>query len=374
MKKKVGIITFHRALNFGAMLQAFALQQVLLERFDTEILDYRCTVIENTYYPKKSLRAFIKYMLRWIFKYNRTKHSYIKRKKFCEFSQKYLRKSNNIYTEKEVLQADSEYDAFVTGSDQVWNLRLTEGDFNYYLEFASDQKRFSYAGSFGNLDIITEYPERERIRSLLNSIAIPLLREDEGFAVLEKLQVSSRNRALKVCDPVFLLSQNDWISKLNLTPVKGNYVLAYFVAQQSNALEFAKQLGNMFELEVRYINASAKYEDCPSWCINDMDEGPKQFLELLLGAKYVVTTSFHGMALSIVLNKQFYYELSKELSNSNSRLETISKVFNLSDREIMSKEIPKNLSQINYSEINDILEKYAKSSKDILFNSLEAIQ
>ena len=372
-KKKIGIMTFHRALNFGAMLQAFALQQVLSERFDTEIVDYRCAAIENTYYPKKGWRAFIKYILRWAFRYSRTKHSYIKRKHFCDFSNQYLQKSSIIYTENKIFEANFLYDAFVAGSDQVWNPTLTAGDFNYFLEFASEGKKFSYAGSFGNLNRLIEYTDRERIQTLLNDIAMPLLREDEGFTVLEKLQVSSRDRAQKVCDPVFLLLKDTWIKKLQLSPARGKYVLVYFVAPQSNALEFARQLGDKFHLEIRYMDASARYEDCPTWCKNNMDAGPKQFLELLLGAEYIVTTSFHGMALSIILNKQFYYELSREVINSNSRLETISEMFKLSDREILEKEVPVDLTQIDYTEINDILQKYAERSKEILFHSLEGI-
>lgn len=372
-KRKIGIVTFHRALNFGAMLQAFALQQTLSEKHDAKLLDYRCAAIEGSYYPQGGVRGSVKFGLKWILRHKRTKHAYLKRKNFINFSDKYLETTDISYTKDNVAEANRSFDTFICGSDQVWNPGITGEDYNYFLEFADAGKKFSYAGSFGNIGDILSHPRKEKIKRLLSDFRIPLIREDDGFQVLNCLKVENAERAQKVCDPVFLLSREEWIEKLGLKPVDGKYILVYFVAKQTNALEIAKKMAERLQMDVRYLDAAGRYEDCPDWCINEMDAGPKRFLELLLGAEYVLTTSFHGMAFSTILNKQFYYELDKGTGNRNSRLETIAEVFGLQEREITSENMPDYETAIDYQVVNEKLAKYSGESKKLLFQSLESI-
>lgn len=65
--KKIGIMTFHRAKNYGAMLQSYALQETLNKKFDTYLVDYRCPEIEEKYYVKKTLVRKIKNFLKLFF-------------------------------------------------------------------------------------------------------------------------------------------------------------------------------------------------------------------------------------------------------------------------------------------------------------------
>lgn len=146
----VGILTFHRALNYGAVLQAYALKTAIETKgHKAEIIDYRNSVIESLYkYPKlsdqKTIKDKIKYILcsRW---------EKSKRDKFELFRKTQLEIENaKAYTEGDIADIKDLYDVFLVGSDQVWNPDAHNFDKNFYLDFVSQKhKKHSYAASFG---------------------------------------------------------------------------------------------------------------------------------------------------------------------------------------------------------------------------------
>lgn len=144
-KKRIGILTFHRAINYGAALQAYALSCVLQEKYDVDIIDYECEKItKNNNLESSKLKKFVKYIMyprMMIDKKRRTD-------KFNDFISNWLPLSV-AYNKSNIKFANERYDAFVVGSDQVWNLRVTGDDMNYFLEFAANKKKYSYAASFG---------------------------------------------------------------------------------------------------------------------------------------------------------------------------------------------------------------------------------
>ena len=145
---KVAIITFHRAINYGAVLQTYALSRYLKESgYDVQVLDYRAEAIENSYKIKFGLDAYsLKRMLLSPF-------SEKKKREFYRFIDKNIPHTRSLYTQDDLRKEAQKFDFIVTGSDQVWNSQWTEGDEAYLLNFCKDEQKVSYAASIGKSSI-----------------------------------------------------------------------------------------------------------------------------------------------------------------------------------------------------------------------------
>lgn len=371
--KKVGIITFHRAINYGAKLQAYALQEVLKEKCDISIIDYRCPFIENSYYGKKN-KVSLKTIIKYLFFYGKIRR--IKKEKdklylkFNNFDQKFLILSEKEYFQNNISEANNVYDIFISGSDQVWNLRMTGHDWNYYLDFAEERKKYSYAASFGG-DILNE--DANNIGLKLKHFQSILVREDRGAKIVYD---TTNRKVLTVCDPVFLIRKEEWISGLNLNKEKLNekYVLLAEVAPMTYSFEFAKKLAKKENLKIYYINIKGRIKLPYGFkCLNSI--GPCEFLDLILNASYVVTTSFHALAYSLIFNVPFFYELDKSIVNNNDRIINLVDELKIEKREITSKVLSGDYNnRLDWNKINSIIEDYSCRSKEILFKSLNIMQ
>lgn len=361
--KKAGIITFHRAINCGAVLQAYALQEKLKQNFDVYILDYRCDYIEEVYYnPDKYstlLRKVAKNIIFW------KKHYYYKKKrqKFEYFQQNYLHLSQ-IYRNNNIGKANEIFDLFIAGSDQIWNPIFSHGDENYFLGFADRGKKYSYAASFGGKQVDDAY--RKKITALLNEFSSVLVREEEGKEYADFLL--GEKRAVTVCDPVFLLDKKEWKNKLGLKEKDGEYILLYLIAKTRYAVDFARQISRTTGKKVLFFNASGR-KNVDAEFTDIRDAGPVDFLNYILGASCVITSSFHALAFSIIFNIPFYYELNHETINSNSRIENIAKIFGIIDREITDV-APQTICPLNWMEINERVKAYSDNSMQVLTDSI----
>ncbi|MDR0919183.1 MAG: polysaccharide pyruvyl transferase family protein, partial [Oscillospiraceae bacterium] len=366
-EKKVGILTFHKAINYGAVLQAYALSNTLLEYYSVDILDYECKQISrNNNIETNKLKKIIKCLI-----YHRMMSDKKKRiSKFNEFVRKYLPLSVE-YNESNIKLANDKYDAIVVGSDQVWNLRVTGYDMNYYLRFANDDKKYSYAVSFGGSPSVFEGNKKE-INKALSSFQALLVREKDAVEYIKK-EITATVPKL-TCDPVFLLSKDVWIKKMNLVRnnTKKGYIFVYIVAPDEFSINFAMNLAKDHNLDV-VVNQLYKGKNAyVKGTISRMDAGPIEFQQLILNAAYVVTTSFHAMAFSLIFNIDFYFELSKDPKSKNSRLINLAEIFSMEDREIKSGQCnPKN---IEWNTVNFKIKEYAEGSKTILFDSLKTIK
>lgn len=362
--KDIAILTFHRAINCGAVLQAYALQEVLLSKYNAYILDYRCDYIEDVYYNKEnagsSFRKLVKKIL--FFRMNRKKQ--FRRDKFIEFQGNYLNLSRTFISST-VVDANELFDYFVVGSDQVWNLLLSHGDWNYFLDFADNEKKYSYAASFGGA---IDDSEQCAFAQKLSGFRSILVREKEGIQIVN--QLVEDKKVSVVCDPVFMMSRLDWIERFSLeTKPKEKYIIVYLIAKTQYAIDFARNLGKMLGTKVYFINNSGTRKIDRGF-VDIRDAGPIDFLSLILNAEAVVTSSFHAMAFSLIFNKPFYYELNCQKKNSNSRIEDIAELFDVQDHQIFSS-TPKQHMSINWDKINKIIEDYSNRSKTILLDSLD---
>lgn len=360
---KIGILTFHRAENFGAVLQCYALQSYLESLgHKVEIIDYRCKAIEEVYYlfDLRSLfrlnivSAFISYFKRILLWKDRLE----KKRGYVSFRDKYLHLTKSIYKIKE----DLGYDAYITGSDQVWNTSLLHG-FNriYFLDFptSKEAKKISYAVSSEQQAIKNLYLYKDKLCSILNQFNSISVRED-NFA---KELSNYTSTHIEVCvDPTFLIPKEKYL-QLAIKPKEQNYILVYHMAEIPEGSTIADQLAEATGYSIIEIHAHFKKRKDPNRHKENL--GPLELLGYIAHANYIITSSFHGLAFSLILQKNFCI-VSRP---NNNRLLNILKLLNLENR-IISKTNSIPTSNIDYSIVTSKINKWTTQSKEYLIKSL----
>lgn len=358
--RKMGIITFHRANNYGAALQAYALQNTMENLgAKVEIIDYKNDLIFERYRIKnikeiRNIKEFIKYIIT-------IKDKKILKLKFENFYNNNYKLSKK-YDASNINLANEHYDGFITGSDQVWNVNLHGNDQNYFLDFVSkSKKRYSYAGSFGT-DKIKGYLDKNCIDNLMKFDLLSV-REENGQGIIDEL-INMNSEV--VLDPTLLLKRCEWEKLISNKKINYDYILIYKIADTPNLIKFSKMLAKKNRCKIVYIdNTYKKYFGMK----NVKTSSPTEFLMLFRDAKFVVTSSFHGLAFSINFEKNFYYELDNRKENNNSRLENLAKKIGVENREI--KHYKENFEKIDYTIIRNKLEKERNRSIDFLKNIIK---
>lgn len=292
---KFGIMTFSRANNYGAVLQAYALRKKLQDKgYESRLINYRCRTID-------AMHAFKKFKKDQTFRQNWDNFLwniifYPRMRAFDRFRKDIQTKD---YWPDTIAQASDEFDCFITGSDQVFNLALTGGDTAYYLDFASDKNiRAAYAVSMG--DYLEEYAEVYK----KNVPAFDLLsfREQTGADIIkDRLGISGE----VVPDPTLLYTGEEWIKLLNVKKKqpKKPYLCVYALTEKPELFAAAEKIADELGLEIHIITRRVK-------CAGKGDKyvriiGPEDFVSEIYNADYVVTPSFHGTVFSILLGKPF---------------------------------------------------------------------
>lgn len=336
---KIKTITCHDVYNYGASLQALALQSFLeFLGHEVKIINYKPNYLSfhyrlSTYIPNDLYRykPSLKYgIVRFCFIIYRFFLSFgsIKRKRsFDKFTRSYLHltKKYKNYDVLSKLELNNIVDIYIAGSDQIWNSLYMENgkDPAFYLTFLpSNVKKIAYAASFGSTSI---HPNFKDIVSdwLLGFNAISV-REESGLSILKQLNIDSD----VVCDPVFLLGKEQWIKYCKHLP-QHDYILIYNVGYINyQMVEMAKLLSRKFDLKV--------YSILDKYLIDEIDDniinaGPIEFISYINNANYVVTNSFHATAFSMIFNKQFYTYTFTDKSNS-SRMTHLLNTIGLMDR------------------------------------------
>lgn len=354
---KRGILTFHNVYNYGAILQAYALQRKLKEVTgeSVEIIDYTNDFLRSksprNILQVKNLKDKVKYLIM------RSDNKRI-RKKFKAFFEEYMTFSKKTYDRQNIKEANTEYDSFIVGSDQVWNDRLNGYDSTFFLDFVNNEKKKnSYAASFGFNSVTAEY--KNEYSTFLDRFDNISVREENGINLI--MEMINRDANL-VLDPTFLLTKMEWEEIAKDLKIKEKYILVYIVTLTPNLLKYAQELAKKEGYKIICIHRSYKnYRGVK----NIKDASIEEFLGYLKNAEYVFTTSYHGLILSLNFNKKVYFELAKSKQNYNSRLQTVINMFNIQDLEVQENSILEN-KKIDYQNINKILEEKRKSSIEFL--------
>ena len=324
--KKIGILTFHNANNYGAMLQAYALKQALSlnAQHDVDILNYHCPKLQQDYSLFSSLRlnpvSWCKCLL------TLPQKAYTA-SRFAGFRRRFLRDTPPLFPHTIAAYAQK-YDVLITGSDQVFHPRITRQDKNFFLAFNTPrEKNFSFAASFGlELDNLSE-PERLFIRENLAHLSRLSVREEQGAHIVRAL--TGRPARVDI-DPTFLLSHAQWQARCERPSVR-NYVLVYLMSQNPQLITFAQQLAKAQQCELVYISPRLTFKNRRRG-IRYMTPTVPQWLGLFDNARYVVTNSFHGLSFAINFNKPFFVGSAAKKVATNSRLENLLALTGLNDR------------------------------------------
>ena len=360
-KKSVAILTFHRAVNYGAVLQAYGLQTALNNLgFKADILDYRNDGVENYYYKTfkgKNLKGAVKSIVT-----HKTQKE--RNKKFIEFSKQYLNYSEKTYNRKTVIHSKDLYDYFIVGSDQMWNLPAIHYDKTYFLDFVTDNfKKKSYAISMGKIsDCEKDYGD---YYPLINDFDNISLRENAGKNFLEKNV--SKDITIDL-DPSFLLESSQW-REISKSPQIDNYALIYSVNLTANVIETGRKYAKENGLKLVLVTLRNKEIPLQDNEFNLSCCSPTEFLGLVDNAKCVVTNSFHGTAFSVVLGTNFWTVKNSAQGLDNSRMETLLNTFNLSDRHISAPDEATDILT-DFSKAEEILSKLRNKSISNLIDSL----
>lgn len=295
---KIGILTIHGVYNYGAMLQAYALQEYLeIDHNDVEIIDYRPRAIYapyeldlNFWIPpfKRTLRSVYEHILRF--------HKFSRFKKFRNND---LNLSKIIYRELNS-STTFDYDLIITGSDQIWNPEITNYDDTFFLPFWCG-KKIAYSSSFGSSNINNEW--LDTAGHYLNSFEAVGVREKYSLNSLKERNINALMDA--VLDPVFLLNKDYWDSFSNVhMELPREYVLYYSLEDNEDLLNAAKTISEEHAIPIIGIHPFKSSIYGVDISINNI--GPKEFVNLIKNSKMVVTNSFHGVAFSIVYTKKLY--------------------------------------------------------------------
>ena len=354
---KIGIITFQNAVNYGAVLQTYALQETLKTLgASPEIIDYQCTKINNMYapFPKvKSIRSLISNIV-W---YKRKKKKKIA---FESFENKYFNLTDKKYfSKKELEKTNNIYDIFISGSDQIWRSESSDSDTTYFLDFVKNRnKKYSYAASFGSDKIEDEI--KEKYKKLLSDYKTLSVREEQGKKIIANLL---QKEARVDLDPTFLVEKDRW-QKIQKNPTeKEKYIVLFIIKKSEKIFRFAEKLAEKTGYKLIYISNDRKKE------VNAKYVGgisPEEWLGYFNNAEYIVTNSFHGVAFSIILNKKFFLELQPYPAKANARLENIMDTFNLRDREIVNGDNKNIYKDIDYNTVNKKIDESKKNSINYL--------
>lgn len=358
---KIGIVTIHRASNYGAVLQAFALKEFLKGlNYEAELVDYRCSSIESMYkdmYGKMfSFKTKVKNTLTWSVQKKRNK-------KFAGFIEAELgcTEETSCYTTSQLEQCNEHYDIFVSGSDQIWNPFCTGDDKHYFLDFVKDdKKKYSYAASLGSVS--EAFKVNETYKNLLNKYQEISVRENKGKDIIKEM--TGRDAVVHL-DPTFLLEKEVWEAKAKEANVvaKKPYLLIYSLALPKSIQDFAENYAKSNNLEVIYITLNNLFTIKNKKKCKVVTCSPIEFLSYIKQAECVVTNSFHGVAFSIIFNKKFYVEKNANPNHDNSRLENILEYMGLLERFVVNGTVNNKETEIDYSNIN---EKIANMRNEVI--------
>lgn len=344
---KVGILTFHNAHNYGAVLQVYALKTVLRRQgHEVVVLNYRNKAITE-HYPVILDTSDERKQEDWKRQYER----------FEEFINQFLLEGNtDVLCLKDLEEMD--IDCFISGSDQVWEAGLTGGvDPVYFLDFKTKAKKVSYAASKA-VSCINE-KQKEYFYRCLSGFSDVSVRENELASELREIGIQGEG----VLDPTLLLEAEDY--NLWDSPIEKRheeYILVYYIVEDQALTRCSQAVAEKLKLplkEIHFYRMENSTEDQMADC------GPREFLNLFRNAECILTNSYHGVIFSIIFQKTFYAVYGKD-----SRKDGLLIKLGLESRHIRKNDEIK-IRKIDYTNPMNLLGKEKAASLNFLNNALE---
>ncbi len=390
IKKRVGIITMHKVPNFGSALQAYALQQKVDSLgCDAEIIDYyypneyHCKKQGLNYFPQRSLvRLFLLNIVGQILlffhigKFKKKSIECIERflvqKNYRRFYRKYFKLSRFYGSKDSIKNCPPDYEIYMTGSDQVWNSCFIGDDSAFFLGFAGVGKpKVSYAASISNRGIDKEY--EGKYQQYLKDYKSVSVREASTAKIVSDL---IDHDVSVVCDPSLLLDKDEWLEICpKKTLVDGEFLLLYVQSYSfdpyPNIVSFTQKMAQRLGLKVVVLMGLKDGYAIEGASVFET-AGPFEFLQLFRGARFVITTSFHGTAFALNFRKDFY-SVVKKIDGEDCRISDLLRQCSAEHHllEIDSLESEENLPEAGMAEKETLgLQQFRDQSLDFLRDTL----
>lgn len=357
---KIGIVTlYHNNFNYGGLLQAYALQHVLNN------LGHES---EQISYANSSRTRYFLARTKNIFRLMKTSKLKKRRKTTKRFAKKIPH--SKLYFKSNINNLNKYYDGFVVGSDQVWNPLWINRFFK--LDFANDNKlKVAYAASITKSSLTKE--EERMFLELFKKFNAVSLREQLSVDLFkDKTEVN----LISTLDPTLLLSKEEWDEVVSNPIIEGDYLFCYFLSGNKTIREYAAKYAknnNLKLVTIPFLSNTYRNIDLDFGDQKIMDAGPSEFISLIKHAKIVFTDSFHGSVFSHLYSVPFFC-FGLHGDKSDVRLETLTNLFNTSDRYIQNPDkIKYDYFKKEFSKVQ-ISENYLKEKEKSLNFLKEAIK
>lgn len=373
--KKIGIITYHSAYNFGSTLQAYATQEALKKLgYDCEIINYRMP--EQKYYYEKNIR--IRYGVKSTIKDILQLQNYKKRKQrangYERFIHDFLMLSPEFNEPEQVMKYWNRYDLIVSGSDQIWNKHSNElhrSSWNYmypYTLMGYRKGKVSYASSVGNMICKKEIQILIKMITGFDSISFREKKSSDEYSKLLKRSIQT------VLDPTFLLNANDWIRRLRLKKNNRKYILYYDLAGLNgykNKMRELSRISSKYGIRIVVVTPLVSIPGKYHGLEFHPEYSTLEFMDAIYNADSIITDSYHGSILSVNLGKDVYSICGD--NGSDFRKTDLFQRLGLEDRLITGLKDKKllSLSPIDYDKVNMKLSVFRKDSLSYLKNAIE---
>lgn len=358
---KIKTITCHDVYNVGASLQAYALQQYLMNLgHDVEIIDYKPNYLSKHY----NIRAvnnpcFDRPIIRTVYLAmklpGRLKALKSERKKnFDRFRREKLKLTSKKYCSNEELIIDlPDADLFICGSDQIWNPLFQNGkDAAFFLDFVPEnRKKASYAASFA-VETISEL-DKIRMQEWLGSFDAISVREKSGISILERMGLKGKC----VCDPVLLLTREKWDS-ISQPFDSEKYLFVYDFDNSAFMMEVVQRIAKERNLKICSFFESSIADKVLK------DLGPQEFLGVIKNADVVLSNSFHATVFSVIYHKEFYVIERNEAINT--RMKDFLALLGLEERLISRQTLKLLNREINWKSVEEQIIPVIEESKEYL--------
>lgn len=379
---KLGIVSCYFIDNYGSVLQSYATQEYLRSRkidcdtVSVEKLKPYLSSKKKLYYMRSFLKPglflskYPMFKLKFLQKINFKGLGNFQRErtaKFDEFRKKIILSEKDASSFEELTQLSLGYDAFVIGSDQLWRPDNIFPDY-YTLNWVADGiPMYSYATSFGvsGLDAYSA----NKAKKFLERFSAVSVREKNGCDLIKDL---TGIQASLVCDPVFLLSAQQWetVCNMSICP-EGKYIFTYFLGENKEGRKFVRKLSEKTGLPVVGIIHNDAYMaldekiDYPFAAAS-----PAEFLGLIKNAEYVCTDSFHATAFSAIFNNKFYIfnRFKSKKHGTNQRIKSLLETLGMKERLVtkVGESLKNETEDIDYKLVNERLEVFINESRNFI--------
>lgn len=390
--KKIGLVTLYNSDNYGAMLQAYALQTTIGK------LGCECEIVRHDRFgvplkrERKTRRDQLNNIIQYLGLFLRTprvlsyawrawdkglKREFKRNSARCrEFRRDFFPNLSSVFYQsiQQIRDDPPRCDAFVCGSDQIWNPARFEGAAPFFLDFGGDDVgRIAYAPSLAT-DRIPE-SMRAQYRKWIERFQAVSVRERSACVAIEE---ATGIRPRWVLDPTFLLDREEWGALAEEDPNRRRkFVFCYFIGYENFIAAYAtiRKVAKRLDADI-VVLPTGQHSLAKGIGPGDQLCGPRAFLGYIKNAAYVLTDSFHGTALSLNFRKDFgvfHARANASFTHKFVRVQNILDALGLGDRAFSQGEIPP-LEPVDYASAAPKLDALVQESKAFLADALAAVR